>query len=200
MVVASAHFGNWEGVRAAAKFKGAPLALVYRAFNNPLIERRWHRYITSVKLPAFHKGAAGARAMLRHVLKEGGVMILVDQRLGGAPLLDFLGAPAETSLAPAQLALRAKAPLITAVAFRTPESFKVRFEPVIAPAAPEQMMAEVNARIGAWIDEAPEQWFWLHRRWRVRRQKRGVRKRSAVGGEATAEAGAALGADGRSES
>lgn len=179
MVVVSAHFGNWEGVRAAARHRGAPLALVYRAFNNPLIERRWHNYITSVKLPAFHKGATGARAMLRHVLKEGGVMILVDQRLGGAPLLDFLGAPAETSLAPAQLALRAQVPLLTAAAFRTPEGFRVRFEPLIEPAAPEVMMKEVNTRMGAWIDEAPEQWFWLHRRWRVRERRRGVRKRSA---------------------
>jgi KDO2-lipid IV(A) lauroyltransferase len=40
------------------------------------------------------------------------------------------------------------------------------------------MMAEVNARIAAWVEDDPGQWFWLHRRWKLR--PRGVQQRAAA--------------------
>lgn len=190
MVVVSAHYGNWEAVRGAALAHQVPLGLMYRAFNNPFVERNWNARIRASGLPWFHKGRDGARRLMRHVagLGEdggGGALILVDQRMGGAPLLDFLGRPAETSLAPAQLANRAGAPLITAYARRAPgrfgaESFTVAFEPIIPSAEPQAMMAEVNARIGAWVRQDPGQWFWVHRRWRIRERPNLLRKRSAA--------------------
>jgi KDO2-lipid IV(A) lauroyltransferase len=44
--------------------------------------------------------------------------------------------------------------------------FDVTFEAPVTGDDPRAMMAEVNRRIGAWIEAAPEQWFWFHRRWR----------------------------------
>ncbi|MEO1291649.1 MAG: lysophospholipid acyltransferase family protein [Pseudomonadota bacterium] len=180
MVVVSAHYGNWEAIRAAAGARGAPLALIYRAFNNPLIDAEAQRCMAPTGQPVFHKGKHGARALFAHVSRKGGAMILVDQRLGGAPLIDFMGAPAETSLAAAQMAQRIGVPLLPAVARREGEGFVVRFEQPVEAETPEAAMAEVNARIEAWIDEAPEQWFWLHRRWKIRAVTGGkVRKASA---------------------
>lgn len=177
LMVVSAHYGNWEAIRAAALLHGVPLGLMYRAFNNPFFERAAHRNLASVGLPAFQKGSDGARRLLRHVLDGGGALILVDQRLGGAPLIDFMGAPAETSIASARLSLRTGAPLLPAYARRVDDGFAVVFEPPIAPAAPNAMMAEVNRRIGAWIRADPAQWLWLHRRWRVRDVERRARHR-----------------------
>lgn len=168
LVVVSAHYGNWEAVRAVAARQGAPLGIIYRAFNNRRIDDYAFRQITACGWPAFRKGAEGSKALFRHVRGGGGAMILVDQRAGGAPSLDFMGEPAETSLAAAQLALKLKAPLLPAAARRTSEGFEVVFEPPVAPSDPLTMSQEVNRIVGEWVDAAPEQWFWLHRRWRRR--------------------------------
>ncbi|MCI4660909.1 MAG: lysophospholipid acyltransferase family protein [Neomegalonema sp.] len=178
MVVVTAHYGQWEAVRGICAREGAPLALIYRAFNNPLFDRIARDTVESIGAPAFHKGKRGARELFLHVARKGGAMILVDQRMGGAPLIDFIGAPAETSLAAAQLALRLDVPILPAVARREGEGFVVRFEPPIAPDTPEAMMGEVNRVIGGWVRAHPEQWFWLHRRWKVR-AVRGERVRKA---------------------
>lgn len=179
LVVVSAHYGNWEAARAVAARHGAPLAIIYRAFNNRKMDDYSHRLITACGWPAYRKGAEGSRELFKHVRGGGGAMILVDQRLGGAPQLDFMGRPAETSLAAAQLALKLKAPLLPAAARRTETGFHVIFEPPIPPSDPMTMTEAVNKVIEGWIDAAPEQWFWLHRRWRLRKigrrrlQKRG---------------------------
>ncbi len=179
LVVVTAHFGHWEAVRAVSLAEGAPLALIYRAFNNRLLDAWFKRRIESTGQPAFHKGKTGARALYRHVTEGGGAMILVDQRAGGAPVLDFLGREAETSLAAAQLALRAGAPLLTARAVRQGEGFVVVFDPPVPEADAAEMMQTVNDRIADWVRTDPGQWFWLHRRWKVRRGDR-TRKGSAA--------------------
>ena len=172
LIVASAHFGNWEAVRAMTAHHGAPLGLIYRAFNNKYVDQHINRKMTDIGWPVFRKGAAGGRELFRHVRAGGGAMILVDQRLGGAPIIDFMGRPAETSLAAAQMARTLKAPLVPASALRVKGGFVVRFEEPVPPGRPDEMMAEVNRRVEHWVDEAPEQWLWMHRRWKVRSAKR----------------------------
>ena len=175
MIVVSAHYGNWEAVRAVAARHGAPLGIIYRAFNNRKMDDYSFGLITACGWPAFRKGAEGSKALFKHVRAGGGAMILVDQRLGGAPNLDFMGEPAETSLAAAQLALRLKAPLLPACAKRVGDGFEITFEPPIAPTDPLEMSEQVNAVLGRWVDASPEQWFWLHRRWRRRTSKSELR-------------------------
>ena len=168
LVIASAHFGNWEAVRALTAAHGIPLGLIYRAFNNKLVDQHINRKMQELGWPAFRKSAAGGRELFKHVRSGKGAMILVDQRLGGAPIVDFMGRPAETSLAAAQMAKTLKAPLITASALRINGGFVVRFDPPVPLGRPDEMMAEVNRRVEAWVDEAPEQWLWMHRRWKIR--------------------------------
>ena len=107
------------------------------------------------------------RQLVSHVARGGFVMILVDQRNSGAPFLDFLGHPAETVTAAADLAHRTGAALIPARAVRNVAAgrFDVLFEPPVTGEEPLGMMQQVNDRIGTWITEFPDQWFWFHRRW-----------------------------------
>jgi KDO2-lipid IV(A) lauroyltransferase len=109
------------------------------------------------------------RQLVTHVSRGGFVMILVDQRNTGTPFIDFLGRPAETATAAADLALRTGAALIPVCAARdvAARRFDVTFEAPVTGDDPRAMMAEVNRRIGAWIESSPEQWFWFHRRWRT---------------------------------
>ena len=186
VVLATAHFGCWEAVRLAVRRVTAETgaardcALIYRAFNNPRVDALAVRRIRPAGEPVLHKGRDGTRALLRHIARRGVALILVDQRQTGAPLLPFLGREAETALAAAELALRFDAALIPARGLRLPDGrFSVRFEPEIRQTDAETMMTQVNAAIGAWIEAWPEQWFWLHRRWKTR--PRGERIRAARG-------------------
>jgi KDO2-lipid IV(A) lauroyltransferase len=171
-VLVSAHYGNWEVIRLAARDAGIEVGIIYRAFNNPVFDRMAFYNAGRAGKPVMRKGRAGQRDMLRHLKGGGAILILLDQRLGDGVELDFLGAPTRTSVAVAALAQRLGAALIPAVARRRDDglSFDVTFEPPVTAPTPEATMAAINARFGAWITAAPGQWFWLHRRWKgVRR-------------------------------
>ncbi|MEM6488206.1 MAG: hypothetical protein AAF677_08045 [Pseudomonadota bacterium] len=166
-ILVTAHYGNWEALRLACQRAGHPAGIIYRAFNNRYLDRYAQRLIAIAGEPVLQKGRAGMRALAAHIAGGGIALVLVDQRNTGAPLIDFLGHPAETVTVAATLAQRTGAALIPGCARRGPGGrFRVTIEPPVAPATPEAMMAEVNRRIGAWVAEAPEQWFWLHQRWR----------------------------------
>jgi len=173
-ILATAHYGNWEAVRIAALRAGIDSGIIYRAFNNRYLDRTAFETIHCAGTPVLRKGAAGLRAMIAHLKRGGVVMILVDQRNSGAPMLPFLGQPAETVLAAAELAKRCNAALIPAVGRRNvaERRFEVSFEPEIPVDDPAAAMTEVNARIGAWIEADPGQWLWFHRRWKTARRGR----------------------------
>ncbi|MCL5776467.1 hypothetical protein M1105_05635 [Limibaculum sp. FT325] len=195
-VLVTAHYGNWEAARIAALRAGIECGIIYRAFNNRYIDRRAMVVIPEAGRPVLQKGPRGMRAFLEHVERGGIAMVLIDQRNTGAPLIPFLGHPAETVTIAAELARRTGAALIPVVARRNTAArrFDVRFEPEVPPADPREMMAEVNRRIGAWIEADPTQWFWFHRRWKLRGSLRrsGDRRRATRdggGGAASARRG-----------
>jgi KDO2-lipid IV(A) lauroyltransferase len=174
-VLVSAHFGNWEAARLAARDAGVEVGILYRAFNNRWFDALSLPRIRAAGEPVLHKGRGGSRGILAHLKRGGAIMVLLDQRATGAPRLPFMGQPAETATAVAALCARSGAPLIPVVATRdaTGLGFDIRFEPPIPPGAPEAMTEAVNHRIGAWVEAAPGQWFWLHDRWRLGRRARG---------------------------
>ncbi|MDT8344620.1 MAG: lysophospholipid acyltransferase family protein [Thermohalobaculum sp.] len=175
-VLVTAHYGNWEAARIAAQRAGIECGIIYRAFNNRYIDRRAMIVIPAAGRPVLQKGARGMRGLLGHIERGGIAMVLIDQRTTGAPLIPFLGQPAETVTIAAELARRTGAALIPVVARRNiaARRFDVSFEPEVPAAEPRAMMAAVNARIAAWIEADPTQWFWFHRRWK----RRGTLRRS----------------------
>jgi len=169
IVIVTAHYGNWEAIRLAALRQGVECGIIYRAFNNRYLDRFTVALIGGLGRPVLQKGKTGMRELVGHLRRGGAIMILVDQRNSGAPFLPFLGEPAETVLAAANLARLTGAALIPAVGRRDAarRRFSVRFETPVAPDRPEAMMTAVNARISGWIEAEPAQWFWFHRRWRA---------------------------------
>lgn len=175
-ILVTAHLGNWEAARLAAKQAGCETGIIFRAFNNRYLTQFTMDLIPVAGEPVLQKGVQGMRRLVSHVARGGFVMILVDQRNSGAPYLDFLGEPAETVTAAADLAHRTGAALIPARAIRNvaERRFDVSFEPQVAGETPHEMMQRVNDAITRWIEETPEQWLWFHRRWRstIRSQAR----------------------------
>jgi KDO2-lipid IV(A) lauroyltransferase len=173
-VLVSAHYGNWEAVRLAARRLGCETGIIYRPQNNRYLDRFALDVLGRAGHPVLQKGRQGLRQLLAHVSRGGFVMILVDHRHTGAPLIDFLGQPAETATAAADVARRTGAALIPVRAARNValRRFDVTFEAPVTGPDSRAMMAEVNRRIGAWVEAAPEQWFWFHRRWRSTERSR----------------------------
>lgn len=168
----SAHLGNWELLGPVSAALGLPIHLVYRAPSNPRAQWLYdiRRSGPAEKIP---KGPAGAKLALHHLRKGHHLGMLVDQKMNDGIAVPFLGRPAMTAPALAELALRFDCPVLPARSVRLGGyRFRVQIEPPFRFARSGDRaadvlaaMARVNAIIEGWIRETPEQWLWLHRRW-----------------------------------
>ncbi|MSP49892.1 MAG: lauroyl acyltransferase [Alphaproteobacteria bacterium] len=166
----SGHFANWELMPAMAHRHGLELELIYRAANNPLVER----LLLRLRIGRLHpKGAKGARLAVM-ALKEGRpIGLLADQKMNDGIAVPFFGRPAMTAPALAELARKFQAPIFP---IRTERLTGARFRitvmrPWTVPESGDRRadvaegMRRVNAILEEWIRARPAQWLWLHRRW-----------------------------------
>lgn len=171
-IVFSAHLANWELLGKAAAARGAPIHLVYRAPNNPLME--WlFQFRRSAGAEMVPKGAEGAKLALKLLRSGGHLGMLADQKMNDGIPVPFFGRDAMTAPALAQFALRFGCPVLPTHAERIGGArFRIIVEPPLTfrrsgdhAADLRAAMTEVNAILERWIRERPEQWLWLHRRW-----------------------------------
>ncbi len=169
-IVFSGHIANWELMPAMAHRVGLEIELIYRAANNPWVDR----LIQNLRRGSLHpKGAQGARLAVT-ALKAGRPLgLLADQKMNDGIAVPFFGRPAMTAPALAELARKFGAPIYPV---RTERLKGARFRiTVMAPwTIPEtgdrradvaEAMRRVNALLETWIRDKPAQWLWLHRRW-----------------------------------
>jgi len=170
----SAHFGNWEVATLAATQRGLEVAQIYRAANNPRVDALVTEFRSIVGSELIPKGTVAARRSME-ALKEGRQLaLLVDQKMNNGIPVPFFGRDAMTAPAVAQLAMRYDAAIVPARVERLRGAhFRLTVFPEIEQprtgdrrADTREIMARVNAVIESWIRERPEQWFWVHRRWR----------------------------------
>ena len=120
------------------------------------------------------KGAEGGRDLLRHLSRGGHLGILVDQKLNDGISVPFFGRDAMTAPALARLGLRFGCPLVPVQSERLRDA---RFRMTVLPRLEIEdtgdisadvlaAMTRVNAMLESWVRARPEQWLWLHRRWR----------------------------------
>jgi KDO2-lipid IV(A) lauroyltransferase len=169
----SGHVGNWEIAALAIERRGIPVALVYRAPNNPLVDWLIWRARGPVAALRVPKGRAGVRGLLQQVQTGGHLAMLVDQKMNDGIPVPFFGRDAMTAPGLAELALRFGVPAYPVRVERLKGAhFRITIYPAISPAQAEERqasvretMAEVNQILEGWIRERPEQWLWPHRRW-----------------------------------
>ena len=172
-ILFSGHLANWEVIGHSLKKLGLPYAQVYRAPNNPFIERMMHRVRRMEADDVVPKGAAGARKAIG-VLRAGRQLgVLVDQKMNDGIAVPFFGRAAMTAPAMAQLSIRFGCPVVPVrlerlggcrfrLSFHAPFEFTDsgdRETDVLAA------MTRVNGLLESWIRDRPDQWLWLHRRW-----------------------------------
>lgn len=169
VILVTGHFGNYDAARAALIARGHNMGALYRRMSNPWFNEHYVRTITAIGEPMFEQGRKGMSQMVRHVRGGGVLGILTDLNAYGGARLDYFGKPALTSLVTAELALKYDAALIPVYSIRQPDglSFEIRLLDEIPHSDPETMTQAVNDGLEALVREHMEQWFWIHRRWKV---------------------------------
>lgn len=174
VVLVTGHYGNFEAARAALVARGYQIGGLYRPMRNPYFNSHYAANMHSMSGPVFAQGRRGTAGLVRHIRDGGMAVLLFDIYSSKGVPLPFLGKPAPTMLSAAEIALRTNALLIPFFAIRRTDgqTFDIVFEKPVAHSDPEDMMREVTARLEARIEAQPEQWFWIHRRWKPERQKK----------------------------
>lgn len=176
-LVLTAHLGNWELLAAAHRLTGYPLAIVVRPLDSPWLNAVADRLRRKAGVELIAK-----RGALRPVLKALGdgrmVGILLDQNAARheSVFVPFFGRPASTSKSLALLAVRTGVPVLPIFIRRDARGGHcvTVHPPLPVPAAPAgergvvDLTMRCTAAIEAAVREAPEQWLWIHDRWRTR--------------------------------
>lgn len=169
------HFSNWEVSGLCLAQADPDCNFTYRPANNPIIDQDIvdQRAAYGLKLQA-PKGKQGGMGLLRTLARKHSVAVLNDQKYNHGVAAPLFGHDCMTADGPTRLALKFKAPMIPVLAKRiSGVKFEVKvYDPIPLnydnPDDPESVregVFRVNEFMEARIREAPEQWFWVHRRW-----------------------------------
>jgi len=172
-----AHFGNWELMTVAFPMARKPLDIVYRPLDSPVLENlvAWVRLLNGNTL--IPKGGSGKT--ITRLLGENRVLgILSDQNVSvrEGVFVDFFGRQACTAVGLAVLAMRTKAPVLPAFMPRMPDGryrFILQEEVQIDDTGDYERDLLTNTQrftkiVEEMVRRYPEQWFWLHQRWKTR--------------------------------
>jgi len=181
VLVVIGHFGNWELLGRACARRGVRMATIVRKMNG------WaNRKIAAARAESGFAQLAdrGSSGQALALLRAGGVLaIAVDQNMREkrGVFVDFFGQPACTTPAAAVYALRAGAPILAAFPVRQPDGRHV--VQVLGPFAPRDglhghaAVLDLTQQLTRAVEEIvrahPEQWFWLHRRWKTQPRSSG---------------------------
>lgn len=170
VLIATGHCGNWELMGPAFRSRHErPTALV-RAFEEDWLERAARRYRSVLGSDTLARGAQGAAGRLLSLRRRGGCLIaLVDQDIRAQSVyVPFFGRPAHTPIGPSELALRWSMAVVPGFCRRLEDgSHRIEFQPALPPHENAgELTAAITRTIEAQIRAHPDQWVWMHRRWR----------------------------------
>lgn len=176
VVVFTAHCGNWEWMAFAVGLLGRPTSVIQRERDEP----EMNRLITETRgrsgVRTIDRGSpSSTREMLASIRRGGILAFLIDHNIRAeSAKVPFFAIPALTPIGPARLAIRTEAIAVTIFTERRADGIQVvRFgNPIECRKGddPIALTARMTAEIEAQIRRAPEQWVWMHERWRERPQ------------------------------
>jgi len=172
VLFATAHLGNWELSAFAHALLTEKMNIVVRPLDNPLLD----------DLVETRRGLSGntllskrdfARSILHALRNNEPVGILVDQNSAGenSAFVPFFGKPACTNLTFAKLAERSGAAVIPGFAAwnHSERRYVLKFYPAVPMSGDAvEDTARIQAAVERAIREHPDQWLWIHRRWKTR--------------------------------
>ena len=175
VIILTAHFGNWELLAAGLAFSGYDISYIVR----PMRSRQLDNMLNGIR-----KGTGGhpvprssLKGALRCLRRNGllGILSDIDTKVDGV-FVDFFGRPAFTPRGPVSLALRTGAALVPTLIIRQEDDTHI----IVAEKALELEItgdieedirvntARFTKIIESYIRKYPEQWIWIHQRWKTR--------------------------------
>ena len=172
-----AHFGNWELMSAALPLGAQPVNIIYRPLDSPLVENLigWTRTAPG---NALVPKEGSIRKTIRLLAKNQIMAILIDQNVAVREgiFIDFFGRPACTGIGLAVLALNTEAPVLPCFMIRMKDGrYKCLLQPAveIVKTGDSEEDIRVNTQnfnrvIEDIVRQYPDQYFWVHQRWKTR--------------------------------
>ena len=172
VLVATAHLGNWELSAFAHAWMTAPMHIVVRPLDNPRLDILVERYRALSGNHIIEKKDA-ARGILKALKSGDAVGILIDQNttLDQGVFIDFFGKKACAGTAFAKLAYHSGAAVVPGFALWSHEEnrYVLRFYPEIPMSGDvAEDTQRIHSQLESVIRKYPDQWLWIHRRWKTR--------------------------------
>jgi KDO2-lipid IV(A) lauroyltransferase len=173
-LIFASHLGNWELPALAAVAHGLDAAILYRRPNIASADRAIER-IRAVKMGTLIPAGRDAPIKLAQALQDGQhVAMLVDQYLKNGVEVTFFGRKTKANPMLARLLRQIECPVHGVRIIRLPgHRFRAELSEEVKPVRDAEgqidiqgTMQAVTSVVEGWIREYPDQWLWLHRRWR----------------------------------
>ncbi|WP_337872281.1 lysophospholipid acyltransferase family protein [Ignavibacterium sp.] len=175
VILLSAHFGNWEYIAASASLQlNKKFLIIVKNQRNKFVNDWMNKMRTRWLNEVVPLGVSVRN--IYSVLKSNGIAAMVaDQRGPEEGLkLDFFGKKTSVYTGPAVLALKTGAPIIFGIPIRQKDySYKTtltELDKTNLPAEEEEKIKLLTERMIKYLEkiisEHPEQWLWMHRRWK----------------------------------
>ena len=172
VLFATAHLGNWELSAFAHALMTAPMHIVVRPLDNPRVDA----LVTSLRTASGNtviEKKDFARGILRALGRNEAVGILIDQNtsIAEGTFVNFFGVPACVGTGFAKIAAHSEAAIIPGFALWSGQEqrYVLKFYPPLYASGDVQQDTErVHAQLETVIRQYPDQWLWMHRRWKTR--------------------------------
>jgi Kdo2-lipid IVA lauroyltransferase/acyltransferase len=172
------HFGGWELSSFVLSMHGHWMHVLMRGMDNEYLGRLILHYRTMHGNKAVDKDDF-VRGLLAAMKKEEVVGLLMDTNMTPPQgiFVDFMGIPACTAAGPARIALRTDAAVVPTFTIWDEKlgKYRLRFDPAVELVRSGDLEADIRANtqkftavIEEYVRKYPEQWLWVHRRWKTR--------------------------------
>ena len=172
LILVMSHLGPWEYLAFLGYLKGYPCAVLGRPVKNPHLYQ-WIKSLRKTMKANYIDKDMGAREIFSELRQNHLVAIAIDQWAGNEGLwIDFFGIPTSTTSLPARLVKRTGCAIIPAYCIRVASGkYEVRIHPELSLKEKgnnwiEGMTEELNCLLEEQIRVFPNQWLWVHKRWK----------------------------------
>lgn len=171
------HFGGWEISSFVISLRGHWMYVLMRAMDNQYIDRLVRHYRTMHGNQAVDKDFVRALLAAMKAGEVAGMLIDTNMTPPQGIFVNFFGIPACTGIGLARIALRTDAAVVPTFTIwdDTLKKYRLRFDPPVELVRSGDLEADVRANtqkftslIEDYVRKYPEQWLWVHRRWKTR--------------------------------
>jgi KDO2-lipid IV(A) lauroyltransferase len=170
-MIITGHFSNWELLAGfIKKFDSAPLSVIAKNAKNQTLDRILTAIRTDYGVRIINKDEKSGAFKILKGLKKGEAMgVLIDQDTDvKSEFIPFFGMPAKTPDALIDTAIQTKAGIFVAfVTRKSPFRFTVEMTQIEDLRTKEEILLRFNQMLEAKLRQNPEQWAWVHKRWRT---------------------------------